>query len=76
MKQKTGIILVGLFIVVAIIFISTKGEPSLAYIPNASDGTISVIDIIKQQETKTIKAGDGTHGLELSPDGKFLYASN
>lgn len=77
MKKKIGIMLAGVLVVVAIIFISTKGGSSLAYIPNAGDGTISVIDTGKDEVIKSIKVDSQlSDGIEVSIDGKKIYAGN
>lgn len=60
--------------------IPNEVEPSkddkYLYVANVTDGTVSIVDIVKRREIRTIKVGEGTHGLTLSPDGKYLYAAN
>ncbi|MGG0720476.1 cytochrome D1 domain-containing protein [Robertmurraya massiliosenegalensis] len=75
--KKIGLIFVGLLIVVAIFYISTKSGPPLAYIPNAGEGTISVIDTKKDEVVRTIKVDNQlSDGIEVSLDGKKIYAGN
>ncbi|MEQ2527679.1 cytochrome D1 domain-containing protein [Bacillaceae bacterium CLA-AA-H227] len=75
--KKIGLILIGVFIVFAIIYIYTKEETSLAYIPNAGEGTISVIDTKKDEVVRTIKVDNQlSDGIEISLDGEKIYAGN
>lgn len=74
--KKFGIILIGIFLIVIIIYISTK-KTMLAYIPNADEGTISVIDTEKDQVINTIKVDSQlSDGIEASRDGKQIYVGN
>ncbi|RTR28168.1 hypothetical protein EKG37_17870 [Robertmurraya yapensis] len=57
MMKKVGTIMIGVFIIIAIIYISTRKEGPLAYIPNADDGTISVVDTDRDEVVRTIKVG-------------------
>lgn len=46
-----------------------------AYVANAADGTISVIDLQRFEEVARWSVGDeASHGLALLPDGSTLYA--
>lgn len=75
--KKIGIILAGLIVVVTIIFITTKGGANLAYIPNAGDGTISVVDTDKDEVINTIEVDNQlSDGIEVSSNGKKIYAGN
>ncbi len=46
-----------------------------AYVTNAADGTVSVVNS-KGQVTKVIPVGAEPRGCALTPDGKILYVSN
>lgn len=50
-------------------------EQSLIYVPNAGEGTISVIDPNENKVIDTISLGtkQASHGIALSLDGKTLY---
>lgn len=75
--KKIGLILISLLLIFAVIYIATKEEPSLAYIPNAGDGTISVIDTEKDEVVKTIKVDSQlSDGIEVSLDGKQIFTGN
>lgn len=50
-------------------------EQSLFYVPNAGEGTISVIDANENKVIDTISLGtkQASHGIALSRDGRTLY---
>ncbi len=49
----------------------------LAYVPNAGDGTISILDVSKGEVIDEIKIGDSvSHGIAMSSDGNKLYTGN
>lgn len=74
--KKLWLALVGVLVIGATIYIATK-DPVLAYIPNAEDGTISVIDTEKDEIVNTIKVDSQlSDGIEVSRDGKQVYAGN
>src|SRR5581483_8138242 len=50
------------------------GAPNLAYVSGTSKG-ISVIDISKQNVSKTINVAGDPHTIQLSLDGRFLYVT-
>lgn len=50
------------------------GAPNLAYVAS-TDTNISIIDVIQQKVTRTIKTAGNTHALLLSIDGQYLYIS-
>jgi YVTN family beta-propeller protein len=47
-----------------------------AYVGLFGDNAITVIDTAKNQITKTIPIPTGPHGLVITPDGKWVYASS
>lgn len=47
-----------------------------AYTANLSDGSISKLDLETDQLIKTVAAGAGTEGIDLTPDGSELWVSN
>lgn len=52
-------------------------EEIYAYIPNADDGTISVIDTSQDKVIRTIEVDDQlSDGIEVSNDGKYIFAGN
>lgn len=55
---------------------AVKGQRSLVYVPNHSDGTISVIDPTTYQVIDTFKSGGGTQHVVPSWDMKTLFANN
>jgi YVTN family beta-propeller protein len=74
-----------LTIVVAVILAASsylyflqKGQKDVyAYIPNADEGSISVIDTAKDKMINKIKVDSQlSDGIEASRDGKYIYAGN
>lgn len=53
----------------------TDREGGRAFVTNAEDDTISVVDLASRKVT-SIPAGDYPHGLRLSPDGRHLLVAN
>lgn len=53
----------------------TDREGRRAFVTNAGDDTISVVDLATRGVT-SIPAGDHPHGLRLSPDGRHLMVAN
>lgn len=54
----------------------TDQSGQLAFITNAGDNTLSVVDLRTGQNVNTIATGAYPHGLRLSPDGEELYVAN
>src|SRR5258708_10910391 len=50
------------------------GAPNLAYVTGTSSG-VSVIDVGQAKVTKMIAVAGDPHMILLSPDGRFLYAT-
>lgn len=47
-----------------------------AFVTNAGDDTVSVIDLAKREVVLEIGTGDYPHGLRMSPDGATVYVAN
>lgn len=47
-----------------------------AFVTNAGDASVSVVDLESRELVATIGTGDYPHGLRLSPDGSELYVAN
>ena len=47
-----------------------------AFVTNAGDDTISIVDLEARQVVATVETGHYPHGLRLSPDGGELYVAN
>ncbi len=54
----------------------TDRAGSTLYVANRLSNDISVIDLTTGRESKRLVAGRGASYLELSPDGKFIYATH
>lgn len=54
----------------------TKSAPQLFYVPNAGEGSVSIVDPEQGKTVETIPLGSkqASHGIALSPDGNFLYS--
>ena len=80
MMKKFGVTILALVIISGIFigwnFNSTdEPEASVFYVPNAGDGTISVVDPMKEETIETISLGtsQASHGIAISIDGKKLF---
>ena len=51
-------------------------EAKVAVILNSGDASLSLIDIVSRQVTKTIPIGKEPHHLMVTPDGKTLLVAN
>ncbi len=47
-----------------------------AFVTNAGDGTVSVIDVKQGTTKKDVVVGRAPHGLRMSPDGQSIYVAN
>lgn len=47
-----------------------------AFVTNAEDDTLSVIDLASRKVTATVATGDYPHGQRLSPDGREIMVAN
>jgi YVTN family beta-propeller protein len=47
-----------------------------AYVPNAGDGTVSVLDLDLLEVAATVRIGEqAAHGVAVTPGGRFVYAA-
>ncbi|MGE6608591.1 YncE family protein [Halomonas sp. NPDC076908] len=51
-------------------------EGRFAFVTNAGDDSVSVVDLEARESVGTIATGKYPHGLRLSPDGRELYVAN
>jgi DNA-binding beta-propeller fold protein YncE len=50
--------------------------PRFAYVSNAADGSVSVLDLRDDRVIGTVKTGPmGAHGIAASPDGRYGFAA-
>lgn len=47
-----------------------------AFVPNAGDNVISVVDLQKRQVIKSIAVGKSPHGLRMSPNAQTIFVAN
>ena len=47
-----------------------------AYVTNAGDNTVSVVDLVARKLVANIDTGRYPHGLRISPDGREIYVAN
>jgi YVTN family beta-propeller protein len=52
------------------------GAGRLAFVTNAEDATVSVVDLVLRREIEAIPTGAYPHGLRISPDGREIYVAN
>lgn len=79
MKTRFKIMLVAIVVIGVIHLYGQKDTKNdyLAYVPNAGDGTISIINVAEGRLIDEIKIGDSvSHGIAVSSDGKKLYTGN
>ena len=51
-------------------------DKPLAYVTNINSNSVSVIDLVKGKVIKTISCGNGTEGIDITPDGKEIWVTN
>ncbi len=51
-------------------------QNKLAYVTNAEDNTLSVIDVQQKKFVGEIKTGASPHGLRMGPDSREIYVAN
>jgi YVTN family beta-propeller protein len=47
-----------------------------AFVTNAADNALSVVDLARRQVVRTIAVGGSPHGLRMSPDRRSIYVAN
>lgn len=52
------------------------GAARRAYITNAGDNAVAVVELAKKAVVRTIRTGRYPHGLRISPDGREVYVAN
>ncbi len=55
--------------------IAFSPDGTKAYVSNNVDGTISVVDTVKEEEVDTIPIGVGTLDVKVSPNNKTIYVT-
>ena len=56
--------------------VSMSNSEHLAFTANIGSGSVSVIDLLQNKHLKNIKTGTGAEGIDVTPDGRFLWVSN
>lgn len=51
-------------------------EGRRAFVTNAGDNAVAVVDLAVKKVERTIATGRSPHGLRVSPDGRELYVAN
>lgn len=51
-------------------------DESFLYVSNTNDGTVSAISLADGQTTQTYAVGKNPHGIEISDDGRAVFASS
>lgn len=79
--NKKIILAIGTVLIIMLIAVSIfnlrERNTLMAYIPNADEGTISVINTKDDELTKTLKIDSVlSDGIEASKDGKWVFAGN
>ncbi len=77
MKKTYSFVILFLLVAVSVVWLVNIGDDEgyYVFVPNSTDGTISVYDSSKGEVTRNIKVSDENiaHGIEITPDGKYLY---
>lgn len=78
MRKPLTLYIIPAVIILVIVGISFfENKDTFAYIPNAEDGTISVIDSNNDMLVNTIKVDSKlSDGIAISQDGKFIFTGN
>ena len=70
----------GFIVLGALLAIGFSARPAaaapFAYVTNAGDNTVSVIDTATNTATATVGVGTQPVSVAVSPDGKFVYVVN
>src|SRR5699024_4732191 len=56
--------------------ISVSIDGSKIYTGNLEDGKIFIVDVKSKEILKTIDTGSNLHGIDLTPNGKYLFATS
>lgn len=51
-------------------------QGQFAFVTNAGDDSVTVIDLARQEAVGTIATGDYPHGLRMDPGGREIYLAN
>jgi YVTN family beta-propeller protein len=51
-------------------------DAARAYVASRGSGTVSVIDLNKDEVIKTIETGKGAEGIDITPDGAWIWVTN
>ncbi|EEG77976.1 YncE family protein [Dethiobacter alkaliphilus] len=82
--MKNRVILIIVVLIMGIILtvtgcagVSQTEEAYKLYVPNAGEGTVSVLDSLTRQTTATINVGESvSHGLGVTPDNSLLFTGD
>ena len=55
------------------VIVDARGER--AYVSNAEDDTVSVVDVSRSSVVGSIATAESPHGLRMSPDGREIYVA-
>lgn len=56
--------------------ISTSSDGSKIYTGKLRDGKILIVDVKSKEVIKTIDTGRNLHGIDITPNGKYLFATS
>jgi YVTN family beta-propeller protein len=51
-------------------------DPNRLYVSDHGSGEVSVINMRSNTVVATVKVGSGPHGLDITPDGRYVYVAN
>lgn len=64
-------------LVVSVFSIIISKEEYIAFVPNASEGTVSIIDLSSNEVIDSIEVGESvSHGIAVTDDGNKIYTGN
>jgi len=77
--KRYGLMLIALTLMLTLFqgsSVQAQGTVSFAYIANANDGTVSVIDTSTNSVVATVQVGSSPKGVAVNPAGTRVYVAN
>ncbi|HMM36623.1 MAG TPA: YncE family protein, partial [Thermoanaerobaculia bacterium] len=56
--------------------VALSPDGKTAFVSSIGSGTVTAIDLVKRERTRTVKTGEGAEGIAVTPDGKEVWVGN